>query len=132
MILYTFISMLFNPLRTFLCLAKYLTEVQGSVFIHEKSGRILFANPYFRKKLQYRNRELMLKKYEDIMHPEDVGASEAYRLEHGALGKVFQGYRNRYRRKDGEYVVCEWSGTRIMGIYLCDVEIYKIEAWKKS
>jgi PAS domain-containing protein len=72
MILYTFISMLFNPLRTFLCLAKYLTEVQGSVFIHEKSGRILFANPYFRKKLQYRNRELMLKKYEDIMHPRIV------------------------------------------------------------
>lgn len=129
MTLWLIIKMFMNPILALFAYAKYETEIQGTVFIHEASRRILFANPYFCKKLGYETSELFLRRYEDICHPEDIAASEEYRLKHGALGRTFYKYRNRYQHKDGHHVVCEWSGTRFGGVYLCDVEIYPITEW---
>jgi PAS domain S-box-containing protein len=67
-------------------------------------------NPAFSKTLQFSNEELLSKPFVELVHPDDVAATEAasqaLRDGHDVID-----FENRYRRKDGQYRTLSWRST---------------------
>ncbi|MES2287198.1 MAG: PAS domain S-box protein [Bacteroidota bacterium] len=67
-------------------------------------------NPNFRKVLGYSEKELLEKRFMDFIHPDDVNTT-LLEIEKLRTGVESLNFRNRYRRKDGSYLLFEWNVT---------------------
>ncbi len=80
------------------------------VCIANFEGYFEVINPKFEEILGYSREELLNNKFLEFVHPEDVGATvnEMEKLQTGATTLNFT---NRYRKKDGTYLLLEWVST---------------------
>ncbi|MBL7703283.1 MAG: PAS domain S-box protein [Ferruginibacter sp.] len=78
--------------------------------IANKQGYFEIVNSSFNKVLGYSQNELSTKPFLDFVHPDDIPATlEAYnQLKEGASLIHFI---NRYRKKDGDYLLFDWNAT---------------------
>lgn len=66
-------------------------------------------NPAWEKELGWPLDELMEGSYLDFIHPDDIAKTKA--AADGLVTTSVNGFRNRYRCKDGTYKTLEWSAT---------------------
>lgn len=67
-------------------------------------------NPNFQKVLGYSEKELLEKPFLDFIHPDDLSAT-LQEIEKNKTGVEAINFRNRYRTKDGNYLLFEWNVT---------------------
>lgn len=73
----------------------------------DMQGTFLHVNAAWEKTLGYTCDELIGRKFQDFLHPEDIVKSKEIFVG-GDPEK--QGFRNRYRHRDGHYLTFLWSG----------------------
>lgn len=73
-------------------------------------GYFEIMNPAFEKLLGYTKKEMTENKFLNYVHPDDIESTlmEVEKLKSGALTI---GFLNRYRKKDGTYILLNWSST---------------------
>lgn len=74
----------------------------------DAGGRFRETNPSFVRALGYGAEELLGRSYLELVHPEDLAATEA-RTAELALGPDVVSFGNRYRCNDGSYRWLSWS-----------------------
>jgi PAS domain S-box-containing protein len=67
-------------------------------------------NPNFQKVLGYTEKELLEHRFLDFIHPDDLSAT-LQELEKNKNGIETTNFTNRYRKKDGSYLLFEWNIT---------------------
>jgi PAS domain S-box-containing protein len=77
--------------------------------VARSDGYFLRVNPAFERVLGYTAAELTSRSFLELVHPDDVAATEA-ELEGLARGVESVAFENRYRRRDGAYRWLQWSG----------------------
>jgi PAS domain S-box-containing protein len=73
----------------------------------DADGRFVRLNPAWEQVLGYRPDELEGQKYVELLHPDDIAATEQVAVELSAGREVID-FTNRYRRRDGTYRWIEW------------------------
>lgn len=78
--------------------------------IANKEGFFEIINPSFEKMLGYSNQDFFESPFINYVHPDDIAATlnEYERLKSGATVIHFN---NRYRKKDGNYLLLDWNAT---------------------
>ncbi len=73
-------------------------------------GYFLIINSSFEKLLGYSKKELLENQFLNFVHPDDIETTlkEIEKLKGGALTV---GFVNRYRKKDGTYILLNWNST---------------------
>ena len=75
-----------------------------------QEGRWKRVNPAFGEQLGYDIAEIVGKSYTDFVHPDDLASTlEMFSAVHE--GNAPDSYENRYRRRDGRYLVLAWNGA---------------------
>lgn len=78
--------------------------------IANKEGYFEIINPSFEKMLGYNPSDFLKNSFINFVHPDDVTDTlEAY--EKLKSGKTLSHFFNRYRKKDGEYLLLDWNAT---------------------
>ncbi|MES2394901.1 MAG: PAS domain S-box protein, partial [Bacteroidota bacterium] len=67
-------------------------------------------NPNFLKVLGYSEKELLEKRFLDFIHPDDLSAT-LQEIEKNKTGAETINFTNRYRKKNGSYLLFEWNVT---------------------
>lgn len=75
--------------------------------IADFEGHFVRMNPQWESVLGYRREELEGRLFFDLVHPEDIPATQAA-MEHLKLQQPLLNFENRYRCKDGSYRWIEW------------------------
>ncbi|MCL6544745.1 MAG: PAS domain S-box protein [Bryobacteraceae bacterium] len=75
--------------------------------IADFEGHFVRLNPQWENVLGYRREELEGRLFFDLVHPEDIPATQAA-MEHLKRQKPLLNFENRYRCKDGSYRWIEW------------------------
>jgi PAS domain S-box-containing protein len=70
-------------------------------------GYFKVVNPAFERALGYTASELLKRPFVELIHPDDRDATHA-EVERLADGTPTLAFKNRYRKKDGTYVVLDW------------------------
>ncbi|MCC6698407.1 MAG: PAS domain S-box protein [Candidatus Hydrogenedentes bacterium] len=100
-------------------LDSYFTHSLELLSISDAQGRFCRLSNAWEEALGYPIAELIGKPYLDLVHPDDVAATqcEARSL---AAGTSVYGFVNRYRHRDGTYRYLEWksfpAGSRVYGV----------------
>ncbi len=81
-------------------------------------GYFKVVNPAFERALGYTAKELLKRPFVDLIHPNDRDATIA-EVERLTDGTPTLSFTNRYRKKDGEYIVLDWRafpepGTKLI------------------
>ncbi len=76
----------------------------------DTSGYFLRVNPVFCAVLGYTQEDLVSRPFMDLVHPDDLEATEAA-VNHLGSGQHVVGFENRYRRSDGSYRTLRWNST---------------------
>ncbi len=78
--------------------------------IANTQGYFEIVNPNFEKILGYSEKEMQETQFFQFIHPDDIPATleEIEKLKTGAITNNFV---NRYRKKDGSYLMLEWNTT---------------------
>ena len=71
-------------------------------------GFLKRINASFGRTLGYSDEELLSKSVLDFVHPDDIGATKK-RIEKLKTGLPTVSFENRYRHKNGDYLVISWS-----------------------
>lgn len=87
---------------------KFLTLSPDLLCIAGVDGRFKKVNPTFSRVLGYSEAELLSKAYFEWIHPGDIPATLKV-IENLAAGKTTIHFENRYRTKNGDYLVLDWS-----------------------
>ena len=75
-------------------------------------NRIKQINPAFERILGWKKEEVILKCFQDFLHPDDIEKSNAEAKAH-ETGKNADRFENRYRCKDGSYKWISWNSHPI-------------------
>lgn len=67
-------------------------------------------NPTFQKVLGYSEKELLEKQFLDYIHPDDINPT-LQEIEKLKTGVPSINFTNRYRKKDGNYLLLEWNSN---------------------
>ena len=83
---------------------------QELMLVCETGGRIVAINPAFSRQLGWSASEMVGANVAAIIHPDDV-ASTAAELDKLATGAPTLAFENRYRGKDGQYRLLNWTAV---------------------
>jgi len=76
--------------------------------IANTEGYFEILNPKFSEFLGYEENELLKKKFIEFIHPDDI-KSTLQEMEKLKTGAITLNFMNRYRKKDGTYILLEWT-----------------------
>ena len=78
--------------------------------IADLEGNFIKISESFPKALGFTKAEILRTNFMDLIHPDDK-ESTIKEMEKLALGQVVMNFENRYRRKDGSYILISWKST---------------------
>ena len=78
--------------------------------IADLEGNFMKISESFPKALGFTKAEILRTNFMDLIHPDDK-ESTIKEMEKLALGQVVMNFENRYRRKDGSYILISWKST---------------------
>ena len=79
--------------------------------IADHNGFLIEVNPAFQKKLGYSKEELLSKPFIEFVHEEDRGKTIKEAAALAEESDVTIEFSNRYRTKDGRYIVLSWNAA---------------------
>ncbi len=91
-----------------------IAQTKNLIITTDYKGNLKSANPAFYKTLGYTKEEVLNKKFEEFVHPEDIeNTNEQFsKIVHGQ--ECF-GFENRYTHKNGELVYIIWNSFPLEG-----------------
>lgn len=95
---------------------RFFTIANDNFCIADSTGTLHELNPQFPLTLGYTMEELAGSNFLDLVHPDDITATIQ---EMGNLNKGHKtiNFRNRYKKKSGDFITFEWLATPHDGVY---------------
>ena len=104
-----------SEVRSARALDRIWTLSQELMLVCETGGRIVAINPAFTRRLGWAEHEIVGTSLADIIHPEDIPGTSA-ELQKLAGGAPTLAFENRYRGKDEQYRLLNWTAVPDEGL----------------